>query len=294
MTGVNQSNLTQLTASDLDRVCRDIANYGFTAVRFAADWAWLSNFLGTVNYGPLNRVKSTLHYYGLTPLPAVGIHYPWKHSPEAFGEFTKRVVDIFGDIPAYEVWNEPNLRAFNLGTPKQFLAYLRAAAPHIRAVGSKVIHGGLAACPNHQFLWMPRNYSPETWLKGLYDAGENNDYDLLGYHPYPLTEAEKFAPPQSMPFGISQIAAMGALRGPRGDFRRYSFTEVGYDTNKVALPTATEHMTIQMRAGRASEFVADSWVFCWRDTKGDGGNYGLVDAKNQPKEPYFSAVKDLI
>lgn len=289
MTGVNQSNLAQMSTADLDKTCGGIAAYGFTAVRFAANWGNLANLFGSVNYGPLVNVQKALKKHALTPLPAVGCHYPWKHSPAAFGEFTRRVVDIFGPIPAYEVWNEPNLKAFNIGTPKNFLGYLRAAAPHIRAAGSKVIHGGLAACPNHQFLWMPRNYSPETWLKGLYDAGENNDYDLLGYHPYPLTEAEKFVAPSSSPFGVSQIGAMNALRSARGDFRPYSFTEVGYDINKVSLARATEYITEQF-----ADLSAAKWVFCWRDTKGDGGNYGLVDARGIPKQPYYDAVKDLI
>lgn len=289
MTGVNQSNLAQLSLNDLHKVCDDIASYGFTAVRFAVDWAWLSNLFGAVNYGPLQRVKSTLHYYGLTPLPVLGCHLPFFNaSPAQFGAFTKNVVGIFGDIPAYEVWNEPNLWAFFNNGPAAFLKYLRAATPHIRNAGSKSIHGGLAAYPNHRVLFL-RNYSPETWIKGLYDAGENNDYDLLGYHPYPLTEQEKFAAPSSKPFGVSQIGAMNNLRSSRGDFRPYSFTEVGYDINKVSLAGASEYITEQF-----TDLSAAKWVFCWRDTKGDGGNYGLVDARGIPKEPYFSAVKDLI
>lgn len=289
MTGVNQSNLAQMSLSELDKVCRDISEFGFTAVRFAADWAWLSNFLGAVNYQPLHRVRSVLHYYGLTPLPVLGCHLPlFNNSPQQFGAFTKRVIDMFGEIPAYEVWNEPNLWAFFNNSPAAFLKYLRAATPHIRAAGSQSIHGGLAAYPNHQFLWL-RNYSPETWLKGLYDAGENNDYDLLGYHPYPLTEQEKFAAPSSRPFGVSQIGAMNNLRSSRGDFRPYSFTEVGYDINKVSLARASEYIAEQF-----TDLSAAKWVFCWRDTKGDGGNYGLVDARGIPKEPYFSAVKGLI
>lgn len=293
MTGVNQSNLAQLSAGDLDRVCADIANYGFTAVRFAANWGNLANFWGSVNYGPLVNVQRALAKHGLTPLPVVGCHYPWKHSPASFGAFTKRVVEIFGPLPAYEVWNEPNLKAFNIGTPKQFLGYLRAAAPHIRAVGSQVIHGGLAACPDHKFLWWPQDYSPENWLKGLYDAGEDNDYDLLGYHPYPLTEAGKFVSPteRPFPFGVGQIAAMNHIRYARRDYRLFSFTEVGYDTDRVSIDLVGEYFRHQ-HATLMNE--GEPWVFCWRDTPGDFGNYGLVDAQNRPKQPYYSAVKELI
>lgn len=73
------------------------------------------------------------------------------------------------------------------------------------------------------------------------------------------------------------------------DLRPYSFTEVGYDANKVSLTQAAEHIREQF-----TDLTAPKWVFCWRDTVGDFGNYGLVDAQNRPKEPYYSAVKELI
>lgn len=292
MIGVNQSNLCQLTPADLDRVCGDIAAYGFESVRFAVNWGNLANFLGAVNYGPVERVARALSKHGLTPLPAIGIHYPRKHSPATFGVFTKRCVDIFGLIPAYEVWNEPNLKAFSIGTPKQFLAYLRAAAPIIRAVGAAVIHGGLAACPDHRFLWMPRDYSPAVWLNELYAAGESNDYDMFGYHPYSFDATQKWLDPESHPFGIDQLTLLDASRTRRGDVRSYAFTEIGYDTAKVDAVTAARYLTAQMPAMR--ERANQHWLFCWRDTPGDGGQYGLVGANNAPKLPLYNAVRGLL
>lgn len=291
MIGTNQSNLCQLAPADLDKVCGDIAAYGFTSVRFAVDWGNLSNFMGTVNYTPVQRVAAALDKHQLTPLPVLGIHYPFSHSPKAFGAFAARVVGIFGSLPAYEVWNEPNLWPFSVGTPKQFLAYLRAATPHVRAAGSAVIHGGLAAYPDRKKLWL-RHYSPTTWLNELYAAGENNDYDLLGYHPYSITAGEKWADPSTTPFGIDQIDLLDAARTRRGDTRPYAFTEIGYDTGVVDSVTAARYLCAQMPAMR--ERANDHWLFCWRDTVGDGGKYGLVDAKNAPKLPLYNAVRGLL
>ncbi len=109
------------------------------------------------------------------------------------------MVGIFGAPPYYEVWNEPNLWTFGIGTPPaDYLKYLRAAAKPIRDSGAKVISAGLAAYPDRKKLWL-RNYSPVTWLAGLYAAGEaeTRDYDLFGYHPYALTVDEKFSDPPS-------------------------------------------------------------------------------------------------
>lgn len=291
MIGTNQSDLCQLSAPDLDRVCGDIAAYGFTSVRFAADWGWLSNLWGSVNYKPLERVADALDKHKLTALPAVGIHYPRFHSPASFKVFTERVVDIYGPLPAYEVWNEPNLNGFSIGTPAKFLTYLKAAAPVIRAAGSAVIHGGLAAFPDRR-SWWARDYSPTTWLNELYAAGESNDYDLFGYHPYSFDTAQKWCDPTARPFGIDQIAQLDACRARRGDVRPYAFTEIGYDTAKVDAVTAARHLCAQMPAMRQQS--NHNWLFCWRDTAGDGGKYGLVNANNTRKLPLYNAVRELI
>ncbi len=291
MIGTNQSDLCQLAPSDLDRVCGEIADYGFTSVRFAVDWGWLSNLWGSVNYGPVERVAKALRKHGLTPLPVLGIHHPWKHSPASFGAFTKRCVDIFGPLPAYEVWNEPNLPAFGIGTPAKFLTYLRAAAPVIRAAGSSVIHGGLAAMPDRR-SWWARDYSPTTWLNELYAAGERNDYDMFGYHPYSFDAAQKWCDPAGRPFGIDQITQLDAARARRGDVRPYAFTEIGYDTAKVDAVTAARHLCTQMPAMR--EHSNHNWLFTWRDTQGDGGRYGLLNADNTIKLPLYNAVRGLL
>lgn len=283
--GINQSNLVQL--ADVDVVCARIADYGFRSVRFAVDWGALSNFLGVVNYGPVERAAAALSKAGLTGLPVLGIHYPFVHSPAAFAKFVTRVVDIL-PAPVYEAWNEPNLWAFNIGSPADYLKYLRAAAPIIRASGAKVISAGLAVTLDQQRWWV-RQYAPTTWLQGLYDAGENNDYDMFGYHPYALTADEKFADPATTPYGISVMADLDKLRATHNDTRPYAFTEIGFDTNKIPAATAAQWLPQQ-----SASLAGDQWLFCWRDTPGDGGRYGLVDATNKPKTVLYDAVKPLL
>lgn len=290
MIGINQSNLVQLTQPDLDRVCTQIAAYGFTSVRFAVDWGVLASFVGALNYGPIQRAADALARAGLTALPVLGIHSPFVHSPASFGKFTARVVSIF-KAPAYEVWNEPNLWTFGIGSPANYLTYLRAAAPIIRASGAKVISAGLAAYPDRQVFWA-RNYSPTTWLQGLYNAGENGDYDLFGYHPYALTVDEKFTDPTKAPYGITVIDNLDALRADHNDSRPYAFTEIGYDTSRISIPTVAQWLPQQSTL--LASHTAHQWLFCWRDTIGDGGRYGLVDANNQPKTVLFDAVKPLV
>jgi len=292
--GINQSNLTQLSAADLDRVCGDIAAFGFTHVRFSAHWGQAAGFMGLglfpTDYSKFTAVSAALTKHGLTGLPVVGIGKPtFNNGPSQFATFVKGVLAKFPGIQAVEVWNEPNLWNFMVGGPAAYLPYLRAAAPVIRAAGAQVIHAGLAALPNSG-SGNARTWAASDFLAGLYAAGESDDYDILGYHPYPLT-ASGWADPATNPFGMAQIAVMDAITVQHGDRPTYAFTEVGYDTSQVPVAVAGDQLTYQL-----GQLPADApvWLFCWRDTDNDGGKYGLVDKNNQPKQPYFDAVKGLI
>lgn len=292
MIGVNQSNLAQMNAATLDDVCADIKAYGFESVRFACDWAWLSNFFGQVDYKPLIRVKAALDKHGLIAMPCLGIHTPFmNYSAAQFKGFVAKCVQIFGNVPFYEVWNEPNIWAFYNGGGKGYVKYLKVAAPVIRAAGSEVIACGLAAFPDFNlFNWL-RNHAPTTFLEAMYAAGEDNDYDYLGYHPYSISDDQtsSYKAPSSNPFGVAQVAELKAVQQSHGDTRPLAFTEVGYDTKKVKEPTAW--LTEQINE---LESQGNIWFFCFRDTQGDGGAYGLQDSKGNFKLPYADEVKSLL
>ena len=288
--GINQSNLCQLSAANLATTLDGIAGMGFTTVRFAVDWGYLSNAFGQTNYAPVTAVNNALVARGLTPMPCLGIHYPFNHSATGLGNFVGKCVQIFGAIPYYEVWNEPNLIAFSIGSPATYLSYLKAAAPKIRAVGSQVISGGMAAYPT-----FGSNKSPVDWLNGMYAAGENGDYDLLGYHPYSIKDDQNatFVDPRTTPFGIAQINALKAAQAAKGDTRPMAFTEVGYITpGKVSLADASDWLTWQL-ANQDPSFPL-TWFFCYQDTAGDGGGYGILDSSGAHKQTYYDTVAALV
>ncbi len=290
--GINQSNLCQLSAANLATTLDGIAAMGFTSVRFAVDWSLLSNPQGSTNYAPVTAVNNALVARGLTPMPCLGIHYPFVHISTAFGGFVGNCVDIFGSIPFYEVWNEPNLLAFSIGTPATYVKYLKAAAPKIRAVGAQVISAGLAAFPTYSSI-VGKTYSPVDWLNGMYAGGESGDYDLLGYHPYSFTNKQVWADPRTNPFGIAQINALKAVQATKGDTRGMAFTEVGYDTPaKVTLADASDWLTWQL----ANEDPTNppTWFFCYQDTSGDGGAYGIKNSSGVSKGVYYDTVAALV
>ncbi|WP_157516808.1 hypothetical protein [Mycobacterium sp. MS1601] len=283
-----------MTATKLATTLDEIAAMGFESVRFAVDWGYLSNIFGSTNYAPVIAVKNALVARDLIPMPCLGIHYPLNHNATAFGNFVGKCVEIFGDVPYYEVWNEPNLIAFYIGTPATYVTYLKAAAPHIRAVGSQVISGGMAAYPTFQSP-LGKNWSPVDWLNGMYAGGENGDYDLLGYHPYSIKDDQNatFVDPQTNPFGIAQINALKAVQASHSDTRPMAFTEVGYITpGKVTEQDASNWLTWQL-ANQDPNFPV-TWFFCYQDTAGDGGGYGITTTTGAHKGVYYDTVAAMV
>jgi hypothetical protein len=294
--GTNQSNLTKLSAADLDAVCTSIAAFGFTHVRFSVNWGAMTNWWGPIDYTPVYRVATALAKHNLTPLPVLGCNKPWfsDASLGTWGTFVQNVVNIFGTIPTYEVWNEPNIWNFGVGTPATYLGFLRTAAPIIRAKGSKVMHAGLAAYVDRPFF-MFTNYSPVTWLTQLYAAGEKNDYDIFAYHPYSLDASGNWADPATNPFGLAQVQALQTLRAQHGDWRPIAFTEVGWDTNRTPAAQAAAYLPAQMAELRNNANLDSIYAFCFQDdTADDGGAYGILSAPNTPKAPYYAAVQGLL
>lgn len=292
MLGINQSDLAQMKAAKLDSTCAAIKAAGFESVRFAADWGYLSNLFGSTDYNPLWRVKAALDKHKLIAMPCVGIHYPFNHPVTGFANFTAKVVSIFGAVPYYEVWNEPNLVAFQIGGPASYVKYLKAAAPKIRAKGSKVISAGLAAYPTYVGP-LGKNWEPAAWLEAMYAAGENNDYDVLGYHPYSCLADQNatFVDPATNPFGIAQIQALKDVQATHNDTRPMAYTEVGYITpSKVSLANASTWLETQLEDHPAT---GPTWFFCWEDTAGDGGAYGIRTSAGVPKQPYYDKVMAL-
>ena len=300
--GINQSNLLQLSASDMDRVCKDMADFGFESVRFSVDWAQLAGYWGfSLDLTKVMLAAKTLQVHGLVPMPIFGVHLPGllKKSPDDFRVFVQKCMEIFGPLPYVEVWNEPNLLAFNVGGPTNYLKYLRAADAALRPYGSKVIHGGLAAYSSSKTL-LGQNWSPLSWYSEILQAGEIGGipaYDLLGMHPYPITNAllAKWVDPAStQAYGMAQLAALDEKRALVLDSRPYAFTEIGYDTSACNMPQAVAWLTWQLQYFEKYYPNAPQWLFTWRDTVGDGGSYGLVDKNNKPKQPYYLTVKGYV
>ena len=202
-TPVPQSNLNQgVTAK---RQLTDARAAGANSARLVVSWWDLEPQPGRFNPVYVARLKEftdPLERAGGRVLLQLGVPPPWAsaapHDPRAtivgeprfvraFARFAGYVARTWPRAAAIETWNEPNTTYFwrpRTPEPELYVRMHRAAARAIRLVrpAMKVVTGGLLATsdPNPDIM------APGEFLRSAYAAGlRPDDYDGLGYHPYP-------------------------------------------------------------------------------------------------------------
>jgi len=141
-----------------------------------------------------------------------------------FGRIASWAADHFrGRVAAWEVWNEPNHPDFFSGSPERFAGLLRAAYPAIKAAdpGALVVSGGPA-------------YNDIEWLRGVYEGGGGDYFDVLSTHPY-MAPAD--LPPETPDNGtkwtLRHVEAVRDLMENKGDDDKpIWFTEFGWSSHK--------------------------------------------------------------
>jgi hypothetical protein len=152
---------------------------------------------------------------------------------EAYASFVARVVRRYrGRIPAYIIWNEPNLATEWAGRapdPVAFTALLKTASASMRAADANalILSAGLAPTNDHS----ANALDDRDFLRAMYASGARDAFDILAAHPYP------FALPPDDPRGAHGGLNLNRLRDLRelmraagDDVKPIWITEFGYTT----------------------------------------------------------------
>src|SRR3954451_5944689 len=144
-----------------------------------------------------------------------------------WGNYVYNVVARYGrerkQIRYWEVWNEPNLRAFGyehgLYTVHEFVRILDVAHAAIKAADPQavVVLGGTAD------IWgeLPTNqdYDSLDYLRMVYQAGGWGSFDILAIHPYrpdaPEAVLHRRGPDMTMDQELGVVDALLAEYGPK-------------------------------------------------------------------------------
>jgi polysaccharide biosynthesis protein PslG len=180
----------------------------------------------------------------------------------------------------YEVWNEPNQRAFwdTPGGPDAavYTAMLRAAYPRIKQ-----------AAPNATVLGGSLAFNDAAYLQAMYAAGAGGAFDGLALHPYSGSHAPDSTADPTHSFTLAIDNAQQILAANGDASKPIWITEMGW--SDVDVPDELRATFIQ----RAVELVRSRpgiAAFCayTLEQEHDDANYGLVGPAGAPTQTWLA------
>ncbi len=198
--GVNVA-LEQYSQADLDRACRLIQAGGWSWVRQHFYWNEIEPRRGEFEWTASDRLVAEAERCGLSVLAVLDTSPAWARSateqdvvtapplqPADYGRFVATFAGRYGSrVPVLQLWDNPNVPP-NWGRRNadamEYTALLRRGAEGARSANPHVsiVSAGLA--PNEEKIRGHPVFSDILFLRGMYDAGAREYFDILGAKPY--------------------------------------------------------------------------------------------------------------
>jgi len=183
-----------------------IRDAGFTWVKQQFAWRDIEPSKGQYDWTRTDRIMDQVDEFGLNILVRLDNQPEWagggfpENGPpdnlQDFVDFSYALAERYrGRIDAYEIWNEPNLAREWGGRspdPAEYVQLLSVAYEAIKRADPEaiVITAGLTPTGTQPPVAMP----DDAYLRGMYEAGMQGYYDMIGVHA-----AGYKAPPELSP-----------------------------------------------------------------------------------------------
>lgn len=194
------AELTHTSPQELENYIGDMQALGMKWARLDIDWKTVQHEGDqTYDWAPVDRAIASLRRAGIEPIAVLtyaplwaaprqdeNTHYHYPPSdPVAFAKFAAQVTERYRkDLHYYEVWNEPNYRGFWYPYPNiqdyAVLLQLTSTAIHKVDADKVILLGGLAPVGTDG----TDGVGTIKFVKGLYDLGLNQYFDVVALHPY--------------------------------------------------------------------------------------------------------------
>jgi polysaccharide biosynthesis protein PslG len=246
------------------------------------------------------------------PAGASKKYTPFPKSNADMAAFAQVVVERYGpngvfwrshpELPdlsfnAYQIWNEPNLKAYSGGSPSaaKYVAMLKAVAPAIKALqpDAEVVTAGL---PDSR-LSKPNLFK---FIQQMYSAGVKGSFDTLGINPYAPTASKL----------ISKLKKIRGIMAKNGDAAASIWvTELGWSdvgpgspfrAGKSGQSKRIKQALAALKANQAALNLRGFFYFAWKDGgvyRGGHDFWGLHTGllrKNGSRKPAFAAFKKAV
>jgi hypothetical protein len=182
---------------NVDHVLDWARGTGAEWVKQQVEWVNIEGAPGEYNWWELDRIVSKAKSRDLKLMLSVNhapawtrseaVEYGPPHDPAEFGRFMGVIAGRYaGNVDAYELWNEPNLRREWHGEPLDpalFVALIQSGSQAVRAAdpNARVISGGPAVTGINDG---ETAVDDRVYLRGMVAAGVGQWVDGIGVHPY--------------------------------------------------------------------------------------------------------------
>jgi hypothetical protein len=298
----------------------DQASLGVRVLRQTFDWSRIEVSPGSYDFDMYDTFVGDAARAGISILPIVfrapsfrgGVSATLAYPPtkyEDLGDFAAVLVRRYGpngtfwsdnpDVPklpirAWQIWNEPNLKAYWPRGPnaKQYAQMLKAAVKPIKAAdsGAQIVTAGM---PESR-IGVPL----KKFIPALYKAGAKKWFDVLAINPYGHTAGAV----------ISNIAKARKIMRQYHDSASIWATEIGWSdvgppgpqrVGSQGQATQVRNVVKLLARNRRKLKIRGFVYFDWRDAQPYNGkdfwgiHTGLLNIEGQPK-PAYSALQQAL
>ena len=201
--------LDQYSDADLTRALTLIHGDGFSYIRQHFYWNEIEPRQNEFAWDKSDRIVARADEFGLQVIAVIDTTPVWARdpgeadlvnvppaNPDDYGRFVAAFVKRYGervgrdDSPSrlyVQVWDNPNVHPFwgrRNADPIEYAALLRAGATAARSINPqvKILSAGLAS--SGELIRGHPDYSDILFLRGLYQVGAQNYFDIVGTKPY--------------------------------------------------------------------------------------------------------------
>lgn len=271
------------TDEELERALAQLKSAGLTHARQYFSWRAIEAERGTYDWAKWDRIVDAARADGIQLVAVLNTAPAWSQRaherampnapPDDFAEYARFVGDFagrYGDaVEYYQIWDEPNVEP-NWGErnadPVEYAQLLIPAAQAVRAndADAKIVLAGLAM--NLELHRPHPNYSEILYLRGLYEIGAQNNFDIVAAKPYGMWTGPEDRTVNSGLLNFSRLILLRDEMLHYGDQNKPVWAvEMGWnalptDWKGIPSPWGTDTAEIQAdRLERALERIDAEW-----------------------------------
>ena len=290
--------LDTISDAEFERDCDRAAELGAKIVRVQFRWDVLEPRRGSFNWNLMDYIVNTVVNRARpeTILMSVmntaawaapsdaGKDY-WRTPPrdvEGYIDYLTKIVQRYKDRVAYwEIWIEPNLPNYWLGTAAEYVGLLQVSYSTIKA-----------ADPNANVLGGAVSGSDYEYVRTLYSLGAKGYFDILSVHPYANPHApsdisvpEKYYYPTAKK--ILDVMAENGEQDKPVWFAELAWAKDWSNWGGVTAEDQANYMKTSYDIAKQSWPQVKAYVwFTSRDT--EDGNWGLYEADGSRRPSWYA------